>query len=162
MRNIWQPLIAALLTAIVVSIGVVKAQPFGPIREKLVGESIAATATNSAFWTGWIEVDDFRSLHVELTAVDANDSVDNFNIRCEESNSSSTAADAGADLCCRSISGGTETYSCPCTKKHDPTNGAKYSVTFESLHQKYVNCNIDAEGTPAAADTMALEFFGER
>lgn len=130
-----------------------------PARELLASGS--ATALDNAFWTGWVNVSHHCAASLEVTFTDANNSVSNVVMRCEESTSSSTTADAGADVCCRSVASGVETYTCPCSKKADYTNSGTFGWAVTPLHSLWLNCNFSAEGTPAAADTVAWKMVGE-
>lgn len=125
------------------------------------GNVIAALGLDSNRWTGWIRVQKSEQLVLANTLVDANDSVTAVNMRCETSNDESTANDAGNDVCCRSISGGTATYTCPCSYTVDYTNGGSWSWTVEHLAQRWVNCLYSASGSAAAADTIDVTVEGK-
>lgn len=135
----------------------------GPARDRIASGS--ATALDSPFWTDWQDVASFCKVHVLADFVDANDSVTNYVMRCEESESSDDADDAGHDIPCRSISGGVETYTAPCEKKVSYSNGStntgSIAWTIENLHGTHLNCRFSAEGAPAAADTAAWSMLGE-
>jgi len=158
--------ITASIVALLIGVGSVVA---APIRETIgaVTDSDNATVIDAATcaatrWTGWIKADPFASIAFEMTTVDGDDNVTAFTMRCEESMSSSTTTDAGADLCCRSISGGTETYSCPCSKSYNPTNGGHWSWKFDNLNMRYVNCAVDCAGVQEAGDTITAVVIGEK
>jgi hypothetical protein len=148
----WGPLASRVATSVPAR--------FVPLRERIATGG-PATCTSPVF-TGFKSAATFSKVWVQVTGVDANDSVTNFTVRGETSNVSSTTNDAGQDICCRTTTTTVTTYSCPCIAKLNPTNGATWSAVFDEFGGSFVNFELDCEGTPAAADTIAWELWGER
>lgn len=123
----------------------------------LSGICTEATGLNSAQYTGWFEIDGFKSADFGATFTDANDSVTALNVLCFTSNSNSGANGTGYEVCSVKLESGTATYTCPMTISLTTGTAEVWSFTVENLTRKYMNCSFTATGTPAAADTLLLD-----
>lgn len=117
---------------------------------------INGLAMTSNRYTGWVLVNEYKSIVLGVTATDANDSCTALSWTCQESNSNSTANGAGYDVCSVDTASGTSTYSCPWTGSLTTGTAAKFSFMLTNLKMAYVNCYFSWSGTPAAADVITV------
>jgi len=117
---------------------------------------IDGLGVNATRNTGWVLVNQFNAISFGVTFTDANDSVTALTWQCEESNSSSTAAGSGYDVCSAATSNGTTTYTCPWTGSLTTGTAEKFAFRLENLKMDYVRCAFSATGTPAAADVVTV------
>lgn len=121
------------------------------------GTVIDGEGLDSAQWTGWIPAHKYRSIAFDFTFTDANDSVTAVTMVCETEADGTTANDSGKELhiLYDSATQGTSD-SLQHTWSNATTNGEEWTWTVSNLPAPYLNCKIDATGTPAAADVVTV------
>lgn len=116
---------------------------------------IDGLAINTDRWTGWVNVKAARSLTVEITLTRSASTA--VTMRCESSDSSSTANDAGADIHKLSDSSTAGTSdSVTHTWSNAVAGNETWTWTVANLPQNHVNCLV--RGTSAdGSDTVVVK-----
>ncbi len=118
-------------------------------KDTMSSAKIDDLAINSARWTGWIEVQERRSLVVEVSYTYSAASA--VTMRCETSDDASTANDSGFDLHILSDSGTAGTSSSVThTWENSVSASEKWSWTVSNLPHNYVNCVFNGTGADAS------------
>lgn len=127
-------------------------------KESLSSARIDDLAISAARWTGWVEVQERRSLVLEIDYTWSAASA--VTMRCETSDSAATANDSGFDLHILSDSATAGTSS---SVTHTWSNAVsaseKWSWTVSNLPHNYVNCVFN--GTSAdGSDKVTVKTRG--
>jgi len=118
----------------------------------------AATAINSAAWTGWIPVDSKRSVVLEVTYVNSAGSA--VVLTCETSNNASTTNGSGFELHVLSDSGTVGTSTSTAHSWSNAVAGSElWTWTIANLPHDYINCSFVATGGDGN-DTAAVRYRG--
>lgn len=122
----------------------------------------AVLSVDGTVWTGWMLVAGLDDVAFVVDLTDANSSIVSVSMRCETSTLSSTADDAGANVCFSVVSGATETYSCPGSKILASNPGTqKWQWTVEDVNAKWLNCLFTAAATiTATVDVLTVTTVG--
>ncbi len=106
------------------------------------GQKITALTCAAGRWTGWINVKNWRALVLEITnpTYGAATSVD---VRCESSQSSATADDAGEDIhvIVSTAATGVSTTEID-TRRNNVSATERWDVTFTNIPAPWINCNV--------------------
>jgi hypothetical protein len=122
----------------------VAAGPLFVHRGQLTATDLAATAINSAAWTGWMQVDKAGTVALEIAyTYSAGTAV---TMRCESSDSSGTAADAGFDVHVleQSATSGTSTSVVHTWSNAISSADEKWTWNVTSIPHNFLNCALTA------------------
>lgn len=162
----YLPILLAVIGAVLITIVLASVGKAGPLlrRSEAATDITGYAMLGGATWTGWDRVSVENSITYEIATVDADASVTSIDVRCETTNDSTLADDAGADLPVLTSTAGTGITTGVIsgvwrwvTSAGGGPGTATWTMTVSNIPNDFINCEFSFPGLPdAAIDTITV------
>lgn len=149
-------LVAVALVAI--SASAARADYVSVKKETFAATSVAASTLASTRYTGWLPVQEKRSVVLEIAFTRS--AATNVTMTCQSTNDTTTANGSGFDVHILGDSGTVGTSdSTPHTWRYTTSTTKKWSWTVSNLPHNYVNCAF-AGASGGSSDLLTVRYSG--